>query len=719
MSMTGRAQIRSMMFFRAVVFNGAVFVATVAGALGNAGFEVPDQGSAGFQYAPDGASWAFTPGKSGLAGPDSPWKCGNLSPDPQGDQFAYLQGASMITQNLIDLVVGGVYDLSFFESYRTGKQPGNDLRVILDEGLLTQVVIYTNPSVTNTTWALRQSAQFVAVKSSYTLTFRSTFPTGTGDCTTIIDGVTLTQVGQIPLFYVPISNDANCDISPFKNYTHTLDFGKAPPGALINKVQFEAYTKADNGTLNFIQTFSGGNIGDHAGQTLINVSGSLRDLMMDLSYNENVPAGGISTSTLSALTPGVTYDLRLYVRQWSSNTNRLATLVFDPDGAGPISDTTAQISQDDATTVGMATAGTAYYLNYRFTAVAGEPLIITATQHNANQAWHFYGLTCEQVETTLKAVVPADNATGIMPFADLVATYTESVQKGSGNITLKRSQDDSVVEIFDVNSAAVTVSGTQVTIKRTAILEIATEYYVEIDAGAFKDLAGRNCVALLGKTAWNFTTVTERIAFVKITGDADCGVLASKTYTHKLDFGTGTPGALINGVQFDAYNKATNSFFNFSCGVSSGTGDDHGGNTPSGVSGALVTLLSDMYYNNGNASGGTTTWTLSGLTPGMNYDTRIYVRQWGAVDPRVATLTFDPDGAGPLSDSVGPINEDNATTVGMAVANDAYYISYRFTAVAGANLVITVKQHNPNNSWHLYGITNELIPAKGTLILIH
>jgi hypothetical protein len=80
------------------------------------------------------------------------------------------------------------------------------------------------------------------------------------------------------------------------------------------------------------------------------------------------------------------------------------------------------------------------------------------------------------------------------------------------------------------------------------------------------------------------------------------------------------------------------------------------------------------------------------------------------------TLVFDPDGAGPLSDAVAQINEDNATSVGMAAATDAYYISYPFTAVAGADLVITATQHTYNGSWHLYGITNERLPSKGTYI---
>ena len=198
------------------------------------------------------------------------------------------------------------------------------------------------------------------------------------------------------------------------------------------------------------------------------------------------------------------------------------------------------------------------------------------------------------------------------------------------------------------------------------------------------------------------------ISYVQITNDDDSGINAGKTYTHKLDFGTGSPGALINGVQFDAYNNAANGTLNFNREVTSGNLSDHAGNDRHNVSGGLVDLMTDMYYNSGNEIGGSTTWTLSGLTAGQTYIARIYTRQWQANNDRTATIVFDPDGAGPISDSTGPINQDDATSAGLANANDAYYINYQFTAVAGEDLVITATQNLANESWHLYGLINEI-----------
>ena len=214
-------------------------------------------------------------------------------------------------------------------------------------------------------------------------------------------------------------------------------------------------------------------------------------------------------------------------------------------------------------------------------------------------------------------------------------------------------------------------------------------------------------MAILGLTTTSANAGV--ISYVQITNDADSGISTGKTYTHKLDFGTGSPGALINGVQFDAYNVAANGTLNFMHEVFSGTLNETG-NAGHNVSGGLVDLLTDMYYNGDNAAGGTRTWTLSGLTAGQTYSTRIYSRQWGAGNDRTATIVFDPDGAGPISDSTGPINQDDASASppGFTNGNDAYYINYQFTAVAGEDLVITLTQNLVNQSWHLYGLTNEI-----------
>lgn len=117
--------------------------------------------------------------------------------------------------------------------------------------------------------------------------------------------------------------------------------------------------------------------------------------------------------------------------------------------------------------------------------------------------------TNDTTPPTLFSTSPADDATGVSTTANLVATFSETVQKGaSGNVVIKKTSDDSVVETIDITTAAVTVAGSVVTIDPSVTLDFNTEYYVTIDANAFKDNATspNNYAGLSSTTAWSFTT---------------------------------------------------------------------------------------------------------------------------------------------------------------------------------------------------------------------
>ena len=63
----------------------------------------------------------------------------------------------------------------------------------------------------------------------------------------------------------------------------------------------------------------------------------------------------------------------------------------------------------------------------------------------------------------------------------------------SGDITIKKTSDDSTVETIDVTSTQVTGSGsTQITINPSSALDDSTEFYLIIDATAFDDAAGNS-----------------------------------------------------------------------------------------------------------------------------------------------------------------------------------------------------------------------------------
>lgn len=108
----------------------------------------------------------------------------------------------------------------------------------------------------------------------------------------------------------------------------------------------------------------------------------------------------------------------------------------------------------------------------------------------------------------INTLSPADNATSVTVSSNLVITFSQSVSADSGNIVIKKTSDDSIVETIPANGSLVTGTGsTTITINPTSNLSGSTGYYVVIDSNAFKN--GSNFFGgISSKDAWNFTTET-------------------------------------------------------------------------------------------------------------------------------------------------------------------------------------------------------------------
>jgi surface protein len=118
---------------------------------------------------------------------------------------------------------------------------------------------------------------------------------------------------------------------------------------------------------------------------------------------------------------------------------------------------------------------------------------------------------------TLSSSSPADNATFVSESANIVLNFSESVDVESGNITIKKTSDNSTVETIDVTSGQVTGTGTsQITINPTSDFIKDIEYYVLIDATAFDDVDGGSYAGISSTTALSFT-----VAMVDPTTDKD------------------------------------------------------------------------------------------------------------------------------------------------------------------------------------------------------
>jgi methionine-rich copper-binding protein CopC len=118
--------------------------------------------------------------------------------------------------------------------------------------------------------------------------------------------------------------------------------------------------------------------------------------------------------------------------------------------------------------------------------------------------------TSDATSPTLSSVSPSDDSTGVAIDANLTITFSEDVDAESGNITLKRSNGDTV-EVFDVTSDVSGSGSDEITIDPTSDLVNGAEYYVLIDATAFDDAAGNSYAGISDATTWNFTTVEQNV----------------------------------------------------------------------------------------------------------------------------------------------------------------------------------------------------------------
>ncbi|MGC6466669.1 MAG: hypothetical protein ACON5N_13880 [Akkermansiaceae bacterium] len=210
-------------------------------------------------------------------------------------------------------------------------------------------------------------------------------------------------------------------------------------------------------------------------------------------------------------------------------------------------------------------------------------------------------------------------------------------------------------------------------------------------------------------------SVSSRVTIVPITDDASSDIDAAKTYTHAISGGN---AATVNGVSFDVLSSTetpanliwdTNGFSQNE--VIQNNGDWFP--TDGGVTGTeILTLLDSFAYSStGAAPGSSQRYTLTGLTPGVNYDLRLYVRLWdteGSSRPIDLIFTNGTQVVQPY----GALPEDRPGTItGTGNDQEAYYLNFNYTA-QGTELVIdaTIADCNPtaSGSYHLYGLTNEV-----------
>lgn len=139
-------------------------------------------------------------------------------------------------------------------------------------------------------------------------------------------------------------------------------------------------------------------------------------------------------------------------------------------------------------------------------------------------------VTTDNTAPTASTLFPADNASTATATTTLAITFSENVTAVSGkNIVVKKSSDNSTVQTIAANDTSkVAISGVYAT-TTIDVLGDGLGYYVQIDSGAFVDVATNAYTGISNTTSWNFTTRDINPPTVSSFSPADNGSGVSAT----------------------------------------------------------------------------------------------------------------------------------------------------------------------------------------------
>ncbi len=258
--------------------------------------------------------------------------------------------------------------------------------------------------------------------------------------------------GSMPNFaagvtLVPVTHDCSSGISDAVPFTHAVSGGTA---ATINGVAFDvldaAATPADFlwDTAAFTKNIVANNLNDWSPASGGVTGAQMIELFDSFTYSSSgAAAGSTQQFTLSGLTPGSSYDLRLYIRSWSqtgagrfidlSFTNGAEVTVASPEGGAP-EDLPGDVLMNGGNN------HQAYYVNFRYTAQGTELVIDTNVPAGAaanNGSFHMYGLSNQLAA----AGAPTDFA------------ITAVSRAGDGSVTLTWNSEDGAQYGVDFSTA--------------------------------------------------------------------------------------------------------------------------------------------------------------------------------------------------------------------------------------------------------------------------
>ena len=284
---------------------------------------------------------------------------------------------------------------------------------------------------------------------------------------------------------------------------------------------------------------------------------------------------------------------------------------------------------------------------------AGNAYAGTATYNFTTAA----AVVADSTPPTVSTFSPADEASSVAINADIVVTFSEAIQRGTGNIVLKTAAGVTIASYDAATSSNLSISGSTLTINPTADLTNSTDYKVEFAVGSIKDVAGN---AYAGTTSYNFTTVAAAdttsptvTLFSPLDEATSVAINADIVVTFSEAVVRGTGSIVLKtaaGVTVATYDAATSSNLTISGStLTINPSADLANSTGYKVEFAAGTLKDSA----GNGFAGTSSYNFTTVAPTNRVPTGTVVIAGTPTQGQVLTLNTaslaDSDGLGTLS----------------------------------------------------------------------
>lgn len=334
---------------------------------------------------------------------------------------------------------------------------------------------------------------------------------------------------------------------------------------------------------------------------------------------------------------------------------------------------------------------------------------------------------------TVGTFEPANAATGVLTGANIVITFDEAIQRGTGTITLREgSASGTIIESFDAAaSGRLSISGSALTIDPTNLLPTSTEVFVVIPSGAITDTSSN---AYAGTSTYSFTTEAAPVVntFNPASGatnvftDSNLVLSFSKTIAR----GTGTitlrsgsaSGTILESFTAASSGRLTLSGSTFTVDptallptgtqvflvIPSGAITDTSGNSYAGTSTYSFTTQAAPAVSTFNPASGAT-GVLTGANAVLTFD-RAMARGTGTITIRSGSA------AGTILESLNAASSNRITISGSTVTIDPTALlptgTQVFVVIPSGALLDTIG--NPYAGTSTYSFTTEAAPVVNT-----